>query len=172
MQNQQRSSFSSVQGRTAALWFKSLVVQATSGSIEVWRRERRSSGHVRWLTGSEDERGGRKTNGDGRPPGQLSLQAMVVLRMSSGRGSRRAMLGSTSRSSWCCSFVRESTEAAEQRWRPVTRCSGERCVATQASETRAMAATRRAQGAQGLCDNPPRKIPYYRLNQSTLVIKQ
>jgi hypothetical protein len=22
------------------------------------------------------------------------------------------------------------------------------------------------------CDNPPRKIPYYRLNQSTLVIKQ
>jgi hypothetical protein len=24
----------------------------------------------------------------------------------------------------------------------------------------------------GYCDNPPRKIPYYRLNQSTLVIKQ
>jgi hypothetical protein len=24
----------------------------------------------------------------------------------------------------------------------------------------------------GRCDNPPRKIPYYRLNQSTLVIKQ
>jgi hypothetical protein len=23
-----------------------------------------------------------------------------------------------------------------------------------------------------LCDNPPRKIPYYRLNQSTLVIKR
>jgi hypothetical protein len=23
-----------------------------------------------------------------------------------------------------------------------------------------------------ICDNPPRKIPYYRLNQSTLVIKQ
>jgi hypothetical protein len=23
-----------------------------------------------------------------------------------------------------------------------------------------------------VCDNPPRKIPYYRLNQSTLVIKQ
>jgi hypothetical protein len=23
-----------------------------------------------------------------------------------------------------------------------------------------------------LCDNPPRKIPYYHLNQSTLVIKQ
>jgi hypothetical protein len=22
------------------------------------------------------------------------------------------------------------------------------------------------------CDNPPKKIPYYRLNQSTLVIKQ
>jgi hypothetical protein len=22
------------------------------------------------------------------------------------------------------------------------------------------------------CDNPPRKIPYYRLNQSTLVLKQ
>jgi acetamidase/formamidase len=25
---------------------------------------------------------------------------------------------------------------------------------------------------QGGCDNPPRKIPYYRLNQSTLVIKK
>jgi hypothetical protein len=24
---------------------------------------------------------------------------------------------------------------------------------------------------QGHCDNPPRKIPYYRLSQSTLVIK-
>jgi hypothetical protein len=24
----------------------------------------------------------------------------------------------------------------------------------------------------GICDNPPRKIPYYRLNQSTLVIRQ
>jgi hypothetical protein len=23
----------------------------------------------------------------------------------------------------------------------------------------------------GMCDNPPRKIPYYRLNQTTLVIK-
>jgi hypothetical protein len=27
-------------------------------------------------------------------------------------------------------------------------------------------------GEGGECDNPPRKIPYYRLNQSTLVIKQ
>jgi hypothetical protein len=27
-------------------------------------------------------------------------------------------------------------------------------------------------GTPGSCDNPPRKIPYYRLNQSTLVIKQ
>jgi hypothetical protein len=26
--------------------------------------------------------------------------------------------------------------------------------------------------AVGGCDNPPRKIPYYRLNQSTLVIKR
>jgi hypothetical protein len=26
--------------------------------------------------------------------------------------------------------------------------------------------------AAGDCDNPPRKIPYYRLNQSTLVIKR
>jgi hypothetical protein len=25
---------------------------------------------------------------------------------------------------------------------------------------------------EGICDNPPRKIPYYRLNQSTLVIKR
>jgi hypothetical protein len=25
---------------------------------------------------------------------------------------------------------------------------------------------------RGFCDNPPRKIPYYSLNQSTLVIKQ
>jgi hypothetical protein len=24
----------------------------------------------------------------------------------------------------------------------------------------------------GSCDNPPKKIPYYRLNQSTLVVKQ
>jgi hypothetical protein len=24
----------------------------------------------------------------------------------------------------------------------------------------------------GCCDNPPRKIPYYRLNQATLVIKR
>jgi hypothetical protein len=27
-------------------------------------------------------------------------------------------------------------------------------------------------GRVGACDNPPRKIPYYRLNQSTLVIKR
>jgi hypothetical protein len=26
--------------------------------------------------------------------------------------------------------------------------------------------------AEEECDNPPRKIPYYRLNQSTLVIRQ
>jgi hypothetical protein len=29
-----------------------------------------------------------------------------------------------------------------------------------------------AGGLAANCDNPPRKIPYYRLNQSTLVIKQ
>jgi hypothetical protein len=28
------------------------------------------------------------------------------------------------------------------------------------------------ENAVSVCDNPPRKIPYYRLNQSTLVIKQ
>jgi hypothetical protein len=27
-------------------------------------------------------------------------------------------------------------------------------------------------GSRGRCDNPPRKIPYYRLNKSTLVIKR
>jgi hypothetical protein len=31
---------------------------------------------------------------------------------------------------------------------------------------------RRGEGGRSSCDNPPRKIPYYRLNQSTLVVKQ
>jgi hypothetical protein len=44
-------------------------------------------------------------------------------------------------------------------------------VASQRDATTGKIATAPA-GERVVCDNPPRKIPYYRLNQSTLVIKR
>jgi hypothetical protein len=73
------------------------------------------------------------------------------------------------RSAVCTAHVRR--DGGEARGVPASRHRGARepWEGARPQSARSLGKARRPDAE---CDNPPRKIPYYRLNQSTLVIKQ